>query len=229
MAIADFCSQAELLTYMRTDATGVDPVTSALAITAASDAIRQTTDRPFELQTAAADRYYTATYPYSANLGALAYWYPWPGVFPFTALTSTLPAPTLKVDDYFLSPNGAQTLGQITVTDKTTQTTYTPTYAYPYNADAKGDAFTHLVFAPGTTMSTTEGQLKVNAKWGWIVVPATVKNACLLQASRYVKRRESPTGILGIDAIGGVLRVNMKLDPDIDQMLSSFRRLWAAA
>lgn len=216
MATADFCTLPEARAYIspnRTDpGAGADDAHLQLAITAASDAIRQLTNKQFELQTAAADRYYTATYPYSANLGALAYWYPWPGVFPFTALTSTLPAPLLKVDDYVLS---GQTLGNITVTDKTTLTTYTPTYPYPYNADVKGEPYTHLVFAPGTVMSNTEGQMKVNAKWGWISVPTTIKQACLLQVSRYLKRRDFPYGMAG-------------LDPDVDMMLSSFRTIWAA-
>ena len=225
MAIADFCTTAELLTYMRADATGVDAVTSALAVTAASDAIRQTCNRSFEIQGLASNRLFTAVYPYSANLGALAYWFPWPGVFPFTALTTTLPAPVLMVDDFILTN---QTIGNITVTDKTTLATYTPIAGYPYNVDTFGECFTGLVFAPGTSMSTTEGQMQVNAKWGWTSVPTTIKNACLIQASRYVKRRDSVTGVEGISQLGTVMRVRAGLDPDIDQMLSAYRRLWSA-
>jgi hypothetical protein len=216
MALADFCSLPEARAYIspnRTDpGAGADDVHLGLAITAASDAIRQTSNRSFELQTVAGNRNFTATYPYSANLGALAYWYPWPGVFPFTALTSTLPAPILKVDGFFLTN---QTIGNITVTDRTTLTTYTPLYGYPYNVDAEGSPFEGLVFAPGTSMSTIEGQMIVNAKWGWITIPSTIKQACLLQTSRYLKRRDFPFGMAG-------------LDPDIDMMLSSYRRIWAA-
>jgi len=226
MAVADFCTTAELLTYMRSDATGIDATTSGLAITAASDAIRNATNRPFELQTTAQDRYFTIKYAYSSNLGALAYWYPWPGVFPFSSLSASLPPPMLEVDDFFLTN---QTIGQITVTDTINATTYTPTQGWPFNAAAEGKPYTQLVFAQGVTLPTGEGQLKVNAKWGWVTVPTTIKNACLLQAARYVKRRDSPAGIQGIDQIGGVLRVTQRLDGDIAAMLSSgLRRWWGA-
>jgi hypothetical protein len=225
VAIADFATTAELLTYMRADATGVDASTSALAITAASDAIRQTCDRTFELQSTAADRYFTIKYPFSSNLGALAYLYPWPGVFPFTALSLGLPPTLLDVDDFFLTN---QTIGNITVTDTISGTTYTPTQGWPYNAASQGAAYTKLVFAQGVVLPNGDGQLKVNAKWGWITVPTTVKNACLLQASRYVKRRDSPLGVAGFAEMGGVMRVLAKLDPDVIMMLNAFMRHWAA-
>ncbi len=197
-----------------------------IVCTAASDAVKNAAGRTFEIQAAAADRYFTFSQPYSAALGVLGQYYPWPGVFPFTAFTAGLPAPVLNVDDYFLT---GQTLNQITVTDKTTLTTYTPTYAYPYNADSKGLPYSGLVFAAGTALSTAEGQLKVNAKWGYVTsIPAGVKALTLLQASRWFKRHAAPFGTAGSDQMGTTMRLLSKLDPDVEVGLSSYRR-WTGA
>ncbi len=216
MAIADLCSLAELRTYInpnRTDpGAGNDDAHGALAITAASDAIRKATARPLELQTAALDRYYTAQRPFGSNLINLAYWYPWPAVYP-SLFGAVVPAPMLFVDDFVLT---GQTIGSITVTDTISLVTYTPTQTWPFNATVLDHPFTALVFAAGTFLPLGVGQLKVNAKWGVVSLSTTVKQAALLQASRYLKRRDFPFGMAG-------------LDPDVDLMLQSYRRWWAAA
>ena len=132
----------------------------------------------------------------------------------------------LEVRCFFLTN---QVIGNITVTDNVNSTTYTPTTAWPFNAASGACPYSKLVFAQGVVLPTGEGQLTVNAKWGWIAVPTTIKNACLIQASRYVKRRDSPLGVLGSDQTGGVVRVGYKLDSDVAAMLSSYRHWWAAA
>jgi len=231
--MADLIAYTDLQTYLaintgQTVTFGAGEITVAtLCCTAASDGVKLACNRTFEIQSTAADRYFTAAYPYSDSIGALALYYPWPGVFPFTALTAGLPAPILRVDDYFLTN---QVLANITVTDKTTLTTYTPTYAYPYNADSKGMPYTGLVFAPGTAMSSAEGQMKVNAKWGFVTsIPNTAKEAALMQAARFYKRTGAPFGIAGNDAMGNAMRLQAKLDPDVEQMLGTYRKWYAAA
>ena len=226
--MADLIAYTDLALYLQVGTgqtltfTAAEQTVATICCTAASDAVKNSTNRIFEIQGNAADRYFTCSYAYSANLGVLAQFYPWPGVFPFTALTTTLPPPVLLVDDYFLT---GQTLGNITVTDKTTLTTYTPTYAYPYNADSKGMPYYGLVFAPGTALSSTEGQLKVNAKWGYpTAIPGTIKEAALMQAARYFKRQGAPSGDMGGSALLGNLTRFPRLDSDIEQMLSSWRR-----
>jgi hypothetical protein len=228
--MADFCTVPELRAYINPNridpGAGIDDTQIGFAIPSATSAIVQATNRTFELQTAAADRFFTIKYPYSSNLGALAYWYPWPGVFPFSSLSASLPPPMLDVDDFFLTN---QTIGQITVTDTINATTYVPTGGWPFNAASKGMPFTKLVFAQGVTLPTGAGQLKVNAKWGWINVPIVVKQAALITASRYLKRRDSPEGLSGVSVMGSQLRIQSKLDPDVAVMLSAYRRWWAAA
>jgi hypothetical protein len=230
--MADLIAYTDLQTYLQAENSSVSFTAAQITVatnccSAASDLVKQYTNRTFEIQGAAADRYFTAVMPYSSALGVLAAYYPWPGVFPFTALTSGLPAPILNVDDYFLT---GQTLANITVTDKTTLTTYTPTYAYPYNADSKGLPYTGLVFAPGTALSTAEGQLKVNAKWGYVTsIPAGVKDLALIQASRFFKRPGAPFGVAGSTEMGTALRLLNRLDPDVEAGLTAYRRWWGAA
>lgn len=226
--MADFCTVAEVRAYInpgRTDpGVGNDDTAIGYAIPSSTSAIVRACNRTFELQSTAADRYFTAKTPYSSNLGALAIFYPWPGVFPFTAYSLSMPPQMLEVDDFFLTN---QTIGQITVTDTIAGTTYTPTQGWPFNAASKGMPYEKLVFAAGVVLPQGEGQLKVNAKWGWITVPTTIKQAAVLQTSRYLKRRDSPFGVAGIAEMGTAIRLLSRLDPDVDLMLGDYRRWWA--
>ncbi|HEY7823624.1 MAG TPA: head-tail connector protein [Acidimicrobiia bacterium] len=66
--------------------------------------------------------------------------------------------------------------------------------------------------------------VRVTAKYGWPAVPAAVKEATLLQASRLFTRYDSPLGIAGFGDMGA-MRVSRWIDPDVQQLLSPFRRL----
>lgn len=222
----DLIAYTDLASELGVTFTAGEQTYATLVCGAASDAVKNAANRTFEIQGSATDRYFTATQAYSTSLGVLGQYYPWPGVFPFTAFTSGLPSPVLMIDDYFLTN---QTLGNITVTDKGTLTTYTPTYAYPYNADSKGMPYSGLVFAAGTALSTAEGQMKVNAKWGYVTsIPPGVKALTLMQALRWFKRKDAPFGVAGADAMGNSMRLLNKLDPDVDVGLSAYRRHWGA-
>ena len=56
-------------------------------------------------------------------------------------------------------------------------------------------------------------------------VPSSVKLAVLLQASRWVKRREAPFGIAGSPEMGNELRLLAKLDPDVMVLLAGHGEL----
>ncbi len=227
-ASTGFCSLAELRTYIAQ--TGTTPLASiddtylSLEITAATTAIRTACNRSFELTTAAGNRTFTYRRPSGSRpqdyFGAVD----WSVVYP--SLYTATEAATLEVDDFFLD---AQALSAITVTDYTTAATYTPTRGWPYNAASKGMPFTRLEFASATALPSAPGQLVVNAKWGWTARPDTIKSACLLQASRYYSRRTSPLGVAGMSALGTVVRLQQRLDPDVALMLNDFTRQWAAA
>lgn len=58
-------------------------------------------------------------------------------------------------------------------------------------------------------------------KWGYAAtIPPAVQMACLLQASRWFARRNSPYGIAGSPEAGSELRLLAKLDPDVAVMLA---------
>jgi hypothetical protein len=59
-------------------------------------------------------------------------------------------------------------------------------------------------------------------------VPDGVVLACLLQASRWYKRRDAPFGIAGSDLMGAAMRLAAKVDPDVAVLLSTYRRHWGA-
>jgi len=68
--------------------------------------------------------------------------------------------------------------------------------------------------------SWTTRQVRVTAVWGWPAVPVQVEQACLLQAGRLYKRKDSPEGVLG-SAEWGVVRVS-RIDPDVADLLAAY-------
>lgn len=101
--------------------------------------------------------------------------------------------------------------------------------AEPRNALAKGKVYTRLVFAAGVNPSTRDPYtLSATIRWGWPAVPSTIKGAQFLQTSRFLARRESPYGVAGSPADGSELRLLAKVDPDVDVMITDYkRRRWA--
>ena len=61
-----------------------------------------------------------------------------------------------------------------------------PKYAYPYRRRAV---------------------LQVTAQWGWLNVPAPVKQACLIMAAETWKLRDAPFGVAGFTQFGGAVKV----------------------
>lgn len=100
----------------------------------------------------------------------------------------------------------------------------------PANAAAKGRPWTRLVVAPESTTQPNceEDGVSVTATWGWTAVPATIKQAALLQASRLFTRRDAPFGVAGSPELGSELRLLAKVDPDVAVVLGPYVRWWAA-
>ncbi len=83
------------------------------------------------------------------------------------------------------------------------------------------------------------GGIKATAPWGWAAVPGAVHYAALLQASRFLGRRDSPYGVAGSpprrDSGSGIsvaakeMRLMDVLDPDVAASLDIFRRDWHIA
>lgn len=68
-----------------------------------------------------------------------------------------------------------------------------------------------------------QASIEVKGVWGFASVPTAVKQACILSSMRQFKRYDAPLGIAGFGDFGP-MRVT-RIDPDIEQMLSPWRRL----
>jgi hypothetical protein len=66
--------------------------------------------------------------------------------------------------------------------------------------------------------------VRVTGTWGWSAVPDPVTQACIIQSARIYKRNDSPTGVMGFGDMG-IVRVGTQLDPDVRQLLESYRRI----
>ncbi len=108
--------------------------------------------------------------------------------------------------------------------DGTYETVITNFVKHPRNAAAQARPWTRLTFTD--SVSTTEGSLKVTALWGWTAVPDNITQACLLQASRFAKRRDAPFGVAGSPDMGNELRLLARLDPDVAVLIAPYRRYW---
>lgn len=73
-----------------------------------------------------------------------------------------------------------------------------------------------------------EPTVSVSAIWGFPTVPSSVVQAAVIQASRIFARLSSPLGVAGFGDIG-VMRVQSKVDPDVEVLLQPYRRLRYAA
>lgn len=69
--------------------------------------------------------------------------------------------------------------------------------------------------------------VKITGKYAFGSVPSSVVQAAVMQASRLFKRADSPLGVAGFGDIG-VMRVGKALDPDVEVLLTPYRRLRAA-
>jgi len=64
---------------------------------------------------------------------------------------------------------------------------------------------------------------RISGIFGFPEIPYEVELACKIQASRLFVRKQSPFGIAGSVELGTV-RLNSRLDPDVEMLLKTFRR-----
>jgi hypothetical protein len=108
--------------------------------------------------------------------------------------------------------------------DQTYATAITDFRLYPLNAPADGEPYMKLRIGDGVSY----GPVRIFAWWGWQEVPADVRYATMIQASRFFKRKDAPFGILGSPEMGSELRLLAKVDADVAVLLSGRRRLWGS-
>lgn len=190
----DYCTLAELRAFVRIlDAADTSEDTHlSSAITAASRAIDHATRRQFGLAASAVARYYT---PYVSDVYGRC----------------------IDIDD-LMTVSGLVVKTDLN-DDQTYENTITGYRLWPLNAAGDSKPWTKLAFPTTVSVSGNSGSVEVTAQWGWSSVPATVKEAALIQASRFYKRKDSPYGVAGSDEMGGQLRLMAKVDPDVYTML----------
>lgn len=198
----DYTTTAKLKAFLRISDTA-DDVQLALAITAASRAIDNHTGRQFG--SANGERFYTARYDRRR-----CRW-------------------VIDIDDLMTSAGLDPQVQDADGNDLGAINDYT---LEPRNAAADGKPWTLLVVKPASTYVPTgrEDEVAITATpWGSTAVPSPVEEASLLQASRFMARRDSPFGIAGSPDLGSELRLLARVDPDVAVALRPYVRWWAAA
>ena len=87
--------------------------------------------------------------------------------------------------------------------------------AWPYNAIRAIGDYTFPIWGG-------EALVKVTGTWGFSAIPTAIKQATILQSSRIFKRLDSPLGVLSSPDLG-FIRVGSRLDPDVAQLVDSYR------
>lgn len=202
----DYCTTAELKSWLRIGDTADDTLL-AVCVTAASRDIDLYCGRQFGVVGSAEARVYTWD---GQMIGGQA---------------------ALEVDDLQTATGlVVSTLDSSGVAD-TTLTISTDFDLWPYNAAATGNVWTHIVLRSGSAAywSRYARSVSVTAKWGWTAVPSSVKQACQLVAAETFTRRNAPFGIAGSPDMGNELRLLQRLDVDAARLLTPYRRNWGAA
>jgi hypothetical protein len=195
----DYATASDLAAYVHI-VDSDDDAQLALAVTAASRAIDRHTRRQFGRVDSAVARYYTACW------------------------SSRLCAWVVPIDD-LMTVTGLEVMADLD--DSGDYATVIDAYALkPVNAQADGRPWTSLAVLPSSSAQPCGDvdAVEVTAQFGWTAVPTTVKQACLLQASRVFARRGSPFGVAGSPDVGSELRLLAKVDPDVAVMLEDYRK-----
>lgn len=96
----------------------------------------------------------------------------------------------------------------------------------PVNADADGRPYEAVAFGSGSSAVPTgdEYEISATATWGWAAVPDAIKQAALLQGSRFFTRRSAPFGVAGSPDTGSEIRLLDRVDPDVAVSLADYVR-----
>lgn len=215
LTTTDYCTAVELKAYLRIQDT-VDDAELGFAITAASRAIDHAMGRPFGVDSSPVARYFTYQPVARAAL----------------AVDELGGRQALDVVDI------SSTVGLVVKVDadddgtfETTLTLNTDYRLWPWNAAADGRPWERIVLSAAQAFPHVVRGVEVTAAFGWASVPVVVKQATLLQASRFFKRRDAPFGVAGSPEMGSEMRLLARLDPDVAVLtgLHPYRRIWGVA
>lgn len=195
----DYVTSDELAEFVRIE-DELDNAQISLAVAAASRAIDKVTRRQFGQDEEPVARYYTAK------------------------LDPVLNRMSVDIDD--LMATGDLAVHADVEGDETYGAEVTSFTLRPRNAPVDGEPWTQLVVGRGASVGfpAAPDAVRVTARFGWSAVPDAVKEACALQASRLLSRRDAPFGVAGSPDAGSEVRLLAKLDPDVEVALRPFRR-----
>jgi hypothetical protein len=123
----------------------------------------------------------------------------------------------------------ASVVGLVVACDPGGTGTYTEvagTSLLPRNAAALGEPFETVSFYGSALPNPPPWAeaVRVTAWWGWPAVPQAIHEACMLQASRLLSRRDAPFGVAGSPETGTEVRLLARLDPDVEILLKPYVR-----
>jgi hypothetical protein len=75
-------------------------------------------------------------------------------------------------------------------------------------------------------VSGGDATVRLTGTWGWSAVPIAITQATVILASRIFKRLDSPLGIISGEL--GSMRIGFRLDPDVEHLISPYRKIQAA-
>ncbi len=135
-------------------------------------------------------------------------------------------------DSFVTDIDDLVTLTSLTTTQDDTQTYNLTWTASDYQLEPL-NGYVDGAYSPATriraigdyTFQTLGGEatVRVTGIFGWNAVPASVSQAAIILASRIYKRNDSPLGIISGEL--GSMRVGVRLDPDVEHMITRYRRV----
>lgn len=197
----NYASAEELAEFARIGDLDDDSVLT-IAIAAASRAIDRTANRQFGRVDEAVARIYTASWDRDRCRWCVA------------------------VDD--IADAAGLLVAFDSAGDESYASTITPVRLRPVNAAADGEPWTELLLPTTAAVTAAADGIRVTALWGWAEVPDAIHQAALLQASRFVARRDSPFGVAGSPDAGSEVRLLARLDADVEVSIGKYKRWWGA-
>lgn len=204
MAHDQYCDKDDLKAYVGLTGTGQnDNIDNA--INAASREIDQLCNRVFYETEAVEHKYFNAVDPLSIVV---------PDISKTTSLVVKLDTTddgthetTLSIDtDFYLNPINPPQIATVSGT----------IYYEPYNELRILSTRSSERFDP-----TIPKNIKITAYWGFSRVPDAIKQACLLQATRLWKRKDSPFSTYGNPTTGTGELFN-RFDPDALKLIKGY-------
>ena len=199
-----YCSAADLLSWLGVDN---DPQLS-LRAEAASRAIDLACNRQFGVLSSSEFRWYTAEFYRDRWL--------------------------VNIDDLMTTTN--LTVEVDNDTDGTPEGEITDYRLTPINNAAVGRPWERIEVLPSSSVKPNglRHGVRVSARFGWTNVPGPIKQATLIQASKFYERRNAVFGPLTRKDVDDVSYQwgssgTVELDADVAATVAPYRRHWAAA